>query len=79
MLCGCGGSSRGATTMKSKRILLAGAALVSAAVICSSSKADIVYNVNLAVAPGSVMGSITTDGNTGVLNSFDIIDYSLPL
>jgi PEP-CTERM motif len=42
--------------------------------------ADITYTVNSSVgASGSVTGSITTDGNTGVLGTADILDWNLVL
>jgi hypothetical protein len=41
---------------------------------------DITYTVNSSVgASGSVTGTITTDGNTGVLGTADILDWSLVL
>ncbi|HSY36860.1 MAG TPA: PEP-CTERM sorting domain-containing protein [Acidobacteriaceae bacterium] len=40
--------------------------------------ADITYNVNQSVgASGSVTGSITTDGGTGVLGTADILNWNL--
>ena len=38
-----------------------------------------VYNVNRAINNGSVVGTITTDGATGVINSFDFIAWDLVL
>jgi len=41
---------------------------------------DITYTVNSSVgASGSVTGTITTDGNTGVLGTADILDWNLVL
>jgi hypothetical protein len=42
--------------------------------------ADITYTVNSSVgASGSMTGTITTDGNTGVLGTSDILDWNLVL
>jgi hypothetical protein len=38
-----------------------------------------VYNVNLAVGTGSAIGTITTDGITGVLGNTDILDWNIVL
>ena len=45
----------------------------------SGAGASIVYNVNLSVGGGSVVGSITTDGKYGVLSASDIIAWDLVL
>ena len=65
--------------MNSKR--LSGAALASAVAICSVtlSKADIIYDVNLAVGTGSVTGFIQTDGKVGVLSAADLTKWNLLL
>src|SRR5262245_31440300 len=63
--------------MKAK---LAGAALAGAIAICAftPSKADIVYDVNLAVGIGSAIGTITTDGTIGTsLSTADITSWNL--
>jgi hypothetical protein len=67
--------------MKSIQSGLVGAALAGAVAICAvtSSKADIIYDVNLAVAIGSATGSITTDGVIGVLSTADITGWNLTL
>jgi len=64
--------------MKAK---LAGAALAGAIAICAvtPSKADFVYNVNLAVGAGSAIGTITTDCNLCVLSTADITGWNLLL
>jgi hypothetical protein len=42
--------------------------------------ADITYTVNSSVgASGSITGTITTDGNSGVLGTSDILDWNLVL
>ena len=60
--------------------------LFSLAVICTlwlmftgSAAADIVYHVNDTVAGGSVIGTITTDGATGLLFNGDITAFNLTL
>jgi hypothetical protein len=44
-----------------------------------STAADIVYHVNDRVGVGSVTGTITTDGTTGTLFTFDIVAFNLTL
>ena len=44
-----------------------------------SAAADIVYHVNNKVGVGSVTGTITTDGTTGILFTFDIVAFNLTL
>ena len=39
--------------------------------------ADIVYDVNLSIGAGGIVGTITTDGNTGVLGASDILAWNL--
>jgi hypothetical protein len=41
--------------------------------------ADITYTVNEAVGPGSVTGTITTDGNLGTLTTSDFVGWDLTL
>ena len=54
-------------------------ALAGAIAICAftPSKADTIYNVNLAL--GEAIGTITTDGNIGTLMVSDIKDFALHL
>ena len=52
-------------------------ALVLVTGISTTSVATVVYNVNRAVAPGTITGTIVTNGATGVLTSADIIDWNL--
>jgi len=40
---------------------------------------DITYTLDMAVGPGSVMGTITTDGTIGTLSAADILDWNLIL
>jgi hypothetical protein len=44
-----------------------------------ASRANITYNVNRTVGSGSVVGTITTDGATGVLGVGDIVSWDLLL
>ena len=47
--------------------------------LASLASAATVYNVNRAIGAGSVVGTITTDGSTGVLGSSNITNWSLTL
>ena len=47
--------------------------------IAHSCNAGITYDVNLTIGQGSVVGTITTDGNTGVLDAGDITAWNLQL
>jgi hypothetical protein len=49
------------------------------AVPMAGMAADITYNVNEAVGPGSVTGTITTDGNLGTLTTSDFVGWDLKL
>jgi len=42
-------------------------------------KADITYDVNLAIGAGGVKGTITTDGDTGLLGASDILAWNLTM
>jgi hypothetical protein len=47
---------------------------------CSSyASASQVYQLNLSIGTGSAVGTITTDGNTGVLQTSDIVDWNITL
>lgn len=57
-----------------------GAVAVSTLLICGGSAvANITYTVNHTVLNGSVTGSITTDGATGLLTGADILSWNLLL
>ncbi len=43
----------------------------------SAAHATVIYNVNRAVSPGTLIGTLETNGATGVLASADIIDWNL--
>jgi hypothetical protein len=59
---------------------LLGAAILGSALFgAQSASADIVYLVNEAIGAGSVVGTITTDGNTGVLSASDFLAWNLTL
>jgi hypothetical protein len=68
--------------MKSKlsyfRAALAGACFATAG-LASSAGAAIVYHVDQTIGSGSVVGTITTDGATGVLGVGDITAWNLEL
>jgi hypothetical protein len=54
-------------------------ALLLALVTPAALMADTIYTVNQSIGGGSVTGTITTDGNTGVLTGADILDWNLIL
>jgi hypothetical protein len=64
--------------MKLEQMLLA---VTIAGGLASAGKAqaggDITYDVNLAVGAGGVVGTITTDGNIGVIGTSDIVSWNL--
>jgi hypothetical protein len=62
-----------------KLICITALALTAFAVPAVLRASDITYNVNQQVGIGSVTGSITTDGNTGILTSSDIVAWNLEL
>jgi hypothetical protein len=45
--------------------------------LAGEAQAQIVYNVNLAIGAGGVVGTITTDGTVGVLGAANIIAWNL--
>lgn len=59
------------------RLILACGVWVAIAHSCNAS--SIIYDVNLTIGQGSVVGTITTDGNTGVLDAGDITAWNLQL
>jgi hypothetical protein len=61
--------------MKTRGILFLSASALMLSL--GSMKADITYGVNLGIGAGGVTGSITTDGNTGVLVASDILSWNL--
>lgn len=61
-------------TMKKIMMTLALAAAVSAA-----QAAPITYQVNRTIGAGTVVGSLTTDGTIGVLNSSNILSWSFKI
>jgi hypothetical protein len=74
----------------SKKLSWAAAAFASAIAVSSptSSRADIIYNVNLTLVDvqtqngsgiGTVTGTITTDGRAGILSDLDITSWDLTL
>jgi hypothetical protein len=63
----------------SLRAGLAATAFLSSVAVAASADAAIIYNVNQTVGFGSVVGSITTDGATGVLSAGNFLDWDLTL
>jgi hypothetical protein len=62
------------------RRLVLGAAFIGAGLLgAGSAWANIVYTVDQAIGAGSVTGTITTDGATGILSASDILAWSLTL
>ena len=59
-----------------RNLILTCIVAISLANVCT---ADQIYNVNQTIGSGSVTGTITTDGNTGVLHASDITDWNLVL
>jgi hypothetical protein len=45
--------------------------------LAGEAQANIIYNVNLAIGAGGVVGTITTDGNVGVIGASDILAWNL--
>ena len=64
--------------MKSRLPLIA-ASLAAALAASAANATAIVYNVNQSIGGGSVVGTITTDGATGVLTASDITAWDLML
>jgi hypothetical protein len=52
---------------------------VSVGIAHSCNAGSTTYDVNLMIGQGSVVGTITTDGNTGVLDAGDITAWNLQL
>ncbi len=65
--------------MKFRRCLNAGLLASAAVLVAGASAASITYNVNQTIGLGSVVGTIQTDGATGVLSASDITAYDLVL
>jgi hypothetical protein len=59
--------------------LVAAITLAGGLAFGGGAQATIVYNVNLSIGAGGVVGTITTDGNTGVLSASDITAWNLTL
>lgn len=56
-----------------------GSVLASAAISAPGALANIVYTVDQTIGAGSVTGTITTDGVTGMLSVGDIVTWNLTL
>jgi hypothetical protein len=61
------------------RAILLGAALGAALLGAGTASASIVYQVDESIGLGSVRGTLTTDGATGVLAASDILAWDLVL
>ena len=45
--------------------------------LAGEAQGNIIYNVNEVVGAGGVVGTITTDGNIGVIGASDILAWNL--
>lgn len=63
--------------MKLKQILFAIGIAGGLALAGELKASDITYDVNLPFGVGGIVGTITTDGNTGVLGASDILGWNL--
>ncbi|MGE0483211.1 MAG: PEP-CTERM sorting domain-containing protein [Gammaproteobacteria bacterium] len=63
--------------MKFNKLLILAVWLVLAPI--AAQAVPITYNVNRTIGPGSVVGSITTDGTLGVLGSANVTGWSLTI
>ena len=52
-------------------------AIAGGLALAGEAQANIVYNVNLAIGAGGVVGTITTDGHVGLLGASDILAWNL--
>jgi len=59
--------------------LLVGAAMASALACQGAAAANITYSVNEIIGVGSVTGTVTTDGATGVLGTSDFLAWNINL
>jgi hypothetical protein len=62
--------------MKLNQTLLA-MTIAGGLTLAGEAKASIIYDVNLAIGAGGVVGTITTDGSVGVLGASDILAWNL--
>lgn len=58
-------------------MLLAMTIVAGLALTGEANAADIVYDVNLTIGNGGVVGTITTDGDIGVIGASDILAWNL--
>ena len=65
--------------LKTRLLGAAFAVALSSAAFTSANATTITYGVNYAIGSGSVVGSITTDGATGVLTGADVVAWNLTL
>ena len=61
--------------MKLNQTLLA-MTIAGGLALAGEAKANIIYDVNLAIGAGGVVGTLTTDGNVGVLVASDIVAWN---
>lgn len=62
-----------------KRLIILAGAIVSLLALSFQAQAAIIYDVNLAIGAGGVVGTITTDGKVGVLIASDIVAWDFML
>jgi hypothetical protein len=63
-------------SMKLNQTLLA-MTIAAGLALAGEAQVNIVYDVNLAIGAGGVVGTITTDGNVGVIGASDILAWNL--
>jgi len=72
----CRKLNRNKKIMKLSQTLLA-MTIAALALAGEAKAADIVYDVNLTIGAGGVVGTITTDGDLGVIGASDILAWNL--
>ena len=65
--------------MKIRQTIAALAIALATLSVNSAYASDIVYSVDQIIGPGSVTGTITTDGTIGILSASDIVGFNLTL
>ena len=65
--------------MKNRQTIAALAITLATLGVSGAYASNIVYRVDQIISPGSVTGTITTDGATGILSAADIVSFNLTL